>query len=132
MVHYLSLKTQIIIIVFLFVYLTWLLRKAVKDKLDLYDFILLSTIGIIPCLFAIFPKVVIFISTMLGIEFPFVLLFASIHFVSFIFLYSLVRRIVQLNKKVATLTQEIAILHIKKPERLKTFVKDGEEQDTIT
>lgn len=112
--HYLSLKTQLVIIAFLVVYLVWLLKKTAKDKLDLYDFVLLSSIGLVPCFFAIFPGVIVFATRLLGIAFPFVLLFASIHFISFIFFLSLARRITQLNKKVATLTQELAILGITK------------------
>lgn len=107
--HFTSHESQIFIITFFIIYIIFLVRKAAKDQLDLYDFIMLSLIAIIPTGFVFLRGVVVSVSKFINIEFPFLLLFSALHLVSFIYLYSLVVRINKLHKKLISSVQEAAI-----------------------
>lgn len=112
--HFASIESQIFIITFFVVYIIFLVRKAAKDHLDLYDFVMLSLIAIIPTGFVFLRGLVVNVAKVINIEFPFLLLFSALHLVSFIYLYSLVVRINKLNKKLIASVQESALTQANK------------------
>ena len=55
-----SAETVVIISGFAFVYMLVLLRKTLQGKFDLYDFLMLSMVAILPASFALLPGLTIF------------------------------------------------------------------------
>jgi hypothetical protein len=105
-----TLQTTLFLLVFLVTYLVLLLKNANRNTIDLYDMLLLSSIAIVPVLFAFFPKLTIYITKLVGVGFPFLLLFGSLFFIVFVYLYRLVIKINQHHKKNILLIQELSLL----------------------
>ncbi|MBY9027896.1 hypothetical protein K7459_30020, partial [Pseudomonas fluorescens] len=51
-----SPETVVVISAFALIYMLVLLRKTLQGKFDLYDFMMLSMVAIIPAGFALFPN----------------------------------------------------------------------------
>lgn len=103
-------ETCIFIGLFFAAYVLLLLRRAIRSKLDLYDLFMLATLGLIPLVFVLFPHLVSRLSRLVGVEFPFLLLFGALSLVTFLLLYRLIRRGNKLKSEVVKLAQEIGIL----------------------
>jgi len=72
-----SAVTVAIISGFAFIYMLVLLRKTLQGKFDLYDFLVLSMVAILPAGFALFPRLAYLISHLTGVVFPFVVMFGA-------------------------------------------------------
>ncbi|HAW49543.1 TPA: DUF2304 domain-containing protein [bacterium] len=105
-----TIQTTIFISLFLVVYLVVLLKNTIKNAIDLYDFLLLSSVAIIPSIFVLFPKFSEFLARLFGVAFPFVVLFSLLLLIIFVYLYRLVVKINNLNNKNILLIQELALL----------------------
>lgn len=116
-----SLHTMIFIAIFLVAYIGYLLRNTVRNQLDLHDLLLLSSVAIVPALFVFFSDAAYFFAGLLGVAFPFLILFGALFFLVFICLYRLVRKVNTLTQRNTSLIQEISLLK----EEITTFTKSN-------
>jgi hypothetical protein len=105
-----SPATVTFVVLFAIVYIALLVRNALRDELDLYDLLLLSAVGAVPLAFVLFPAAAEELSGLVGVQFPFILLFGGLLFLTFIGLYRLLHAFAKLNREVRTLSQELALL----------------------
>lgn len=105
-----SAATVTFVVVFALVYMAVLFRNAIRDELDLYDLALLSAVGAVPLGFVLFPVWAEELSRLVGVEFPFIILFGALLFFAFLGLYRLLHAFAKLNRQVRALTQELALL----------------------
>lgn len=105
-----TIQTTIFVSFFLIVYLIYLIRKAVKNDIDLYDLLLLSTVAIVPAIFVFFPNLGVKIALLIGVGFGFFILFGLLFLIIFIYLYRLVLRSNRNHKMIVLLIQEISLL----------------------
>lgn len=110
--HILSEQTRGLLVVFLVLYFIVLFRRALQAKLDLIDFFSLFSVAAVPGFFALFPGIFAWASSLIGIQFPFVLLFGILFLILFLFSYSLVRRLNNLQTKVSNVTQELGLAEL--------------------
>ena len=106
----LKFQTVLIIMAFVFVYLSVLFHKTVKGALDLYDFFMLSTVAILPAVLALFPRFAFTISQWIGVGIPFVLMFGGLFLVIFVFLHRITEKVNLLENRTRLLVQENALL----------------------
>lgn len=116
--------TVIVISAFAFVYMLILLRKTLQGKFDLYDFLMLSMVAIVPAGFALFPKVGYLLSQLSGVGFPFVLMFGVLFLVVFVFMHNITARLHKLERQNWALIQEQSLLS------LELKAKQGSKSDT--
>lgn len=116
-----SAATVAVISVFAFVYMLILLRKTLQGKFDLYDFLILSMVAIIPAGFALFPSAAYLISELTGVVFPFVVMFGALFLVVFAFMHNLTARLHKLERQNWALIQEQSLLALE----LKTKLSPG-------
>jgi len=107
--YYPTTQTIIFLIIFLIGYLLILLRFSIRNYIDLYDFLMLSSLALVPSIFVFFPKFVVRLARLIGVEFPFLLLFGFLFLIVFVYLYRLVIRITDQNNKIALLVQELGL-----------------------
>lgn len=105
-----SPKTITIIILFACWYLYRIVRKTAVRQLDLYDFSMLSTVAVIPAFFVLFPEGSITVTHLMGVEFPFVILFGILLAVLFIFIHRMTVRLHRVESDNRLLIQEISLL----------------------
>ena len=108
-----TIPTVIFISLFLLVYLVVLLKNTTRNTIDLYDFLILSSIAIVPAIFVFFPRVVVFLARLSGVEFPFVLLFGGLFLIVFTYFYRLIIEINHHRSRIVLLLQEVSILRQK-------------------
>ncbi|WP_213737998.1 DUF2304 family protein [Bradyrhizobium sp. dw_411] len=102
--------TVLIISAFAVVYMLILLRKTLQGKFDLYDFLMLSMVAIIPAGFALFPRLTYWLTQISGVGFPFVLMFGVLFLVVFIFMHNMTARLHKLERQNGALIQEHSLL----------------------
>jgi hypothetical protein len=102
-------QTILFVWIFFVAYLVFLIKQAILNRMDVYDFLFLAAVGLIPSIFVSFPKLTYEVSHLLGVEFPFVILFGSLIFILFLLIYQLIRRTMILKKCVIELTQSLAL-----------------------
>lgn len=105
-----SAETVVIISGFAFVYMLVLLRKTLQGKFDLYDFLMLSMVAILPASFALFPRLANLISHLTGVVFPFVVMFGALFSVVFVFMHNITERLHKLERQNWALIQEQGLL----------------------
>jgi hypothetical protein len=110
MPHAPTTQTTLLVLAFVAVYLVILFRNTVRDHIDLYDFMLLSLVAVVPGAFVLFPALSFELAHLAGVEFPFVLLFGGLSVIVFIALYKLVRQVTRLRRSLVALTQEIGLI----------------------
>lgn len=108
--HSTNPETTIIIITFAIWYIYHLLRKTSARKMDIYDFVMLSTVAIIPASFALFSDFWHYFSRKVGVSLPFILLFGILLAVIFLFVHKLTMRFRDIEAKNVLLIQELSIL----------------------
>ena len=108
--HTVSIKTIILVLLFIGGYMFFIVRKTARGKLDLYDFIMLSTVAIIPGAFAVFPGFADWVAEITGVGFPFVVMFGVLFAVLFIFIHRLTVKIHRLESESCLLLQELSLL----------------------
>lgn len=105
-----SAETVAIISGFAFIYMLVLLRKTLQGKFDLYDFLMLSMVAILPASFALFPRLANLISHLTGVVFPFVVMFGALFLVVFVFMHNITERLHKLERQNWDLIQEHGLL----------------------
>lgn len=108
-----TFQTVIFISLFLIIYLIALLKNTIRSSIDFYDFLMLSSVAIIPSIFVFFPKFVVNVARLVGVEFPFELLFGSLFLIVFVYLYRLVIKMNHHNNRNNLLIQELSLLRQK-------------------
>ncbi|QAU48601.1 DUF2304 domain-containing protein [Bradyrhizobium guangzhouense] len=107
-----SPATVVVISAFALVYMLMLLRKTLQGKFDLYDFLMLSMVAIVPAGFALFPTLAYLISHLTGVVFPFVVMFGGLFLVVFAFLHTMTARLHRLERQNCALIQELSLLAV--------------------
>jgi hypothetical protein len=117
------IETIIIIILFSIIYLYCLFRETARQNLDIYDFIMLSTVGVFPMVFAIIPRLAEIISNFIGVKYPFVVLFGVLIALLFIFIHRLTRKIHRLENAYRNMLQDLCIMEEQLSRNLKNSLK---------
>lgn len=105
-----SNETVAVISAFALIYMLVLLRKTLQGKFDLYDFLMLSMVAIIPAGFALFPTLGYLVSHLTGVVFPFVVMFGALFLVVFAFMHNITARLHKLERQNWALIQEQSLL----------------------
>jgi len=105
-----SAVTVAIISGFALVYMLVLLLRTLQGKFDLYDFLVLSMVAILPAGFALFPRLAYLISHLTGVVFPFVVMFGALFLVAFVFMHNITERLHKLERQNWALLQEQSLL----------------------
>lgn len=105
-----SWQSIIILTVFTSVYITFILKKLLAAKIDLYDFIMLSTVSLLPSAFIFFPKLGYMLAVLTGISVPYILLFSALFFILFVICHQLIVTCHKLERENRLLIQEISLL----------------------
>jgi hypothetical protein len=105
-----SINTIVFVVSFFVIYTIYLAIQTSRERLDLYDFFLLSLIGLVPLFFVVFPKLTLAISKIIGVAYPFVVMFGVLFMVIFVTIHQLLARINFLESQNRLLVQELSIL----------------------
>jgi hypothetical protein len=105
--------TVLVISAFAVVYMLILLRKTLQGRFDLYDFLMLSMVAIIPAGFALFPRLTYWLTQLSGVGFPFVVMFGALFLIVFIFMHNMTARLRKLERQNGMLIQEQGLLSLK-------------------
>jgi hypothetical protein len=105
-------STIIFLSCFLAGYVLVLARNTVRKALDVTDFVLLTSVAVVPACFAYFPTATLRLSHFIGVEFPFVVIFGSLFFILFVLVYTLIVRIEESRRRTTTLVQENGLLRM--------------------
>jgi hypothetical protein len=105
-----SNETVVVISAFALIYMLVLLRKTLQGKFDLYDFLMLSMVAIIPAGIALFPTLGYLVSHLTGVVFPFVVMFGALFLVVFAFMHNITARLHKLERQNWALIQEQSLL----------------------
>jgi len=105
-----SPETVVVISAFALIYMLVLLRKTLQGKFDLYDFLMLSMVAIIPAGFTLFPTLAYLVSHLTGVVFPFVVMFGALFLVVFAFMHNMTARLHRLERQNCALIQEQSLL----------------------
>jgi hypothetical protein len=105
-----TIETYIFIGAFFTFYIMLLAKRVVYKKVDLYDFFMLGSLGGVPFAFVLFPDLVSRAAKLIGVEFPFLILFGGLSAVSFFMTYRLIRRVNKLKRDVTILIQRVGIM----------------------
>jgi hypothetical protein len=105
-----SPETVVVVSAFALIYMLVLLRKTMQGKFDLYDFLMLSMVAIIPAGFALFPSLAYLVTHLTGVVFPFVVMFGVLFLVVFAFMHNMTARLHRLERQNCTLIQEQSLL----------------------
>jgi hypothetical protein len=105
--------TVLVISAFAVVYMLILLRKTFQGRFDLYDFLMLSMVAIIPAGFALFPRLTYWLTQLSGVGFPFVVMFGALFLIVFIFMHNMTARLRKLERQNGMLIQEQGLLSLK-------------------
>ena len=105
-------QTLIVVGVFTIGYLAFLLHRTLRQKLDLYDLFMLSTVAVLPAVFAFFPATAGWIAELAGVAFPFVVMFGLLLAVLFMLVHRLTAEFYRLDEQNRALAQELSLLHL--------------------
>lgn len=108
-----TFQTVVFLSCFLVIYVAIMLKKTIRDTIDIYDLILLSSVAVVPCLFVFFPGLANRLARLVGILFPFLLLFGALFFIVFVYFHRLVVKINHQENRMISLIQELSILRQK-------------------
>ena len=91
-------------------YLMVLARRTLTGRLDLYDFIMLSTVALMPMIFVFWPQVAQILGDLAGVAFPFIVMFGALILTVFVFLHRITLKVYQLERVNRLLVQEVSLL----------------------
>lgn len=103
-------QTTVFILAFFFVYLAFLMYRTYRNRVDIYDFFLLTAVAILPTAFVVFPRMVNRLAALSGVAFPFLLLFGGLFVIVFLFLHRLAVKIKTHERMMIAVVQELALL----------------------
>lgn len=108
--HLASSRVLFIVAVFAVVHYIYILRQLILSRIDLYDFLLLSTVSMLPVLFLWVPGLDRWLADLIGISFPFILLFSLLLLALFIICHQLIMTCHRLEGHNRLLIQEVSLL----------------------
>lgn len=108
--HATSPNTYLFVFIFALGYLLFTVHKTARQKLDIYDLVMLSTVALIPVIFIIFPGFAYWFAGIAGTEIPFVVMFGMLFFILFLFVHRLTVKLHRLESDNRLLIQEISLL----------------------
>lgn len=108
-----NLRLQIVLIVITAISLIIIIRIASKSRMEIKDAINWFFIVILLVLFAVFPAIVYFISSLVGIEVPSNAVFSIIIAILLIIVFYLNIRISKISLDLRRVVQELAVLEEK-------------------
>jgi len=100
------------VVIFCAVYLAYLTRKLKLRSIDLYDFLSLSSVAIVPALFVLLPGLSDAIGHLLGVHFPFIIMFSLLFVIVFGLIHHLTTRLHRVENQCRALIQELAIARL--------------------
>lgn len=103
-------NSQILFGVASVIYMVFLTRSLVNQRIELYDALHLTSIVIIVSIFTLMQQIGEKISETINVKFPFVIMFSLIFIEVYFFLHRIVIRMHKQELAVRKLTQEIALL----------------------
>lgn len=109
-------QTLILVELFALTYMLWLLRKAARHQLDLYDFFMLSTVAVLPALLVV-PSIAEWVGFVSGVAFPFVVMFGLLFVAIFVIIHRLTIKIHRLEDQNRLLIQELGLLQVERGKR---------------
>ena len=107
-------NSQIFFLVASVIYMVFLTRSLVNQRIELYDALHLTSIVIIVSIFTLMRQIGEKISEIINVKFPFVIMFSLIFIEVYFFLHRIVIRMHKQELAVRKLTQEIALLKAEK------------------
>lgn len=105
-----TLPSIIIVSLFGGAYLTYLTGKMLRRSIDLYDFMMLAMVALLPLIFVLFPMIANFGAELVGVKLPFVIMFSALFVVLFIIAHRLISKITKLEISNRILLQELSLL----------------------
>ena len=102
-------STQLFIGTFAIVVIFFFLWELASLKIELSDFLFLSTLAVVPIIFGFFPGFSKKLASILGIEFPFILLFGTLILVLFLLFYRLIRKVRDIEREIKSILIEQSI-----------------------
>ena len=103
-------QTVVAVGVFCVIYLAFLFRRTIRGRLDLYDFLTLSAVAVVPSAFVFFPSFAQAVGTVVGVEFSFVAMFGALFVVLFMSIHKLTIHVHELEVRNRELIQAIAMI----------------------
>ena len=103
-------NTYLFIALFAAAYLTFIARKTARQELDLYDFVMLSMVAVVPAAFTFCPWIAFWVAGIVGVAFPFVAMFGALFLILFLFVHRLTMQVHKLEKNNHLLIQEVGLL----------------------
>jgi len=110
--HTINTNTYFLIALFALAYLIFIARKTSRQQLDLYDFVMLSMVAVVPATFTFWPKIAYWLADLAGVAFPFVIMFGALFLILFLFIYRLTVNMHKLEKDNLLLLQEVSLLRM--------------------
>ncbi len=104
-----NVQTVIFVVLFLVVYEVALIFKTLKHAIDLYDFLFFSSLALAPAFVVVFPGVSSRLAQWAGVRFPMVLLFGGLFLLVFLYLYRILIRLREQERRLTRLAQELAL-----------------------
>ena len=104
------MSTILFVSIFTGLYIFVLFTNAVANRISLIDFLMLSSVGLLPIGFELFPQTVERVTELVNVSLPFVLLAGSLFVVVFAFLYRIVIKMQHLKQTNSLLIQELSLL----------------------
>lgn len=106
------------LILFIAGYTVFLVRAKIRETLDIYDFALLSAVIVWPAFTILFPATFEKITSLMGVKFPFTVLFGLLFVSSFILFTRLASQQKKNEKRITAMAQEIALLKLERSDNL--------------
>ena len=98
------------ILLFACLYLWRIVRKTASRQIDFYDLTMLSAVAVIPVVFVLFPSFSYKLAQLVGVAFPFVILFGILLAVLFFFVHRLTVKLHRIENESRLLIQEVSLL----------------------
>jgi hypothetical protein len=110
--HTINSNTYIFTGLFALAYLAYIARKTGRQQLDLYDFIMLSTVAIVPVIFVYQPSLAHWLAGIVGVTFPFVIMFGMLFLILFLLIHRMTEKMHRLERDNLALLQEVSLLRM--------------------
>jgi hypothetical protein len=107
-----TFETVLCALAFLLLFGGFLLRKLLRGEIDLYDFFVLSSVAIAPAAFVFVPRAAVWAGKIVGVAFPFLVLFGLLFVILFGFACRMTVQFHKLQAHVRSLTQEVALMRL--------------------
>ena len=108
--YVMSFNATVFIVSFSLLYLVVVVRRIASSRLGPEDALLLSTLALVPIAYVLFPHYVSAVTRLVGVEFPFLLMFGFFHFITFVLIDRVLKGVAQHQKNITILSQEVGLL----------------------